>query len=461
MTAAAAERGSPIGPEEGNAWPFPWRDEWDGCLSRREWAWLLAAFAGLHYLVLALSVVSGNFDPAPNHDHVHVMRGVLETGLPQVAVWPPGFGYYLAGKWIILETLGWPYWMGKVLFDPLLVLASGALATLLGRALTRNRRLAAASGLGQVAAPIFLLASAEGLAVLLFQPFFLGSLLLLAEGLARRHECRIWSSLALVAAAGAVMGLACLVRANPQFLAVALVPAVLLGLRGGTPGRTRWLARGIAWVVIFLLAQNLVTAPWLWWQRQLGEDGVLAAPVFWYAYVDGMARHPGNPVSDWVRERRRELPLDFDTMVEINSRWMAEDPGALARLYLLKSLRTWYLSDSGRWDRAIFWLHLPWWLGSLAGTVVWIRRRRGDPALWLVLTALAYMWAVSAAVSGLARYMAPVYGLLGLLAGVVVEQARQLLRWRERRRARRRFAAGCAGAAEAGSGDGTAASREG
>jgi len=411
----------------GSVWPFPFADAGEGSLTRRQWGGLIAAFAALHYLSLLLAAWSGNFDPNPNHDHVFVMRDVLATGLPQRAIWPPGFGYFLAGKWLLMKALGLPYWMGKVLVDVFLVVASGIASVELGRRLTHNRRLAVASGLGLVAAPIFLLASAEGLAVLLFQPIFLGSLILLVGALQR-----LGGSLALTAAhtalAGGVMGAACLVRANPQFLIFALVPFVLGTLGPGRFGRR--LLRTSALVLVFVLGQSLATAPWQSWQRTLGASGVFTAPVLYYAFIDGLPRHPGNRVSDWAREHRAELPLTFESVVNINTRWLREDPGALLRLYALKVVRTWYLSDSGRWDRAILLLHLPWWLGAVFGLGLWYRRlgsRAGvlrriwtDPALvFLVLTVL-YMWGVSALVAGLARYMAPVYGLLGLAAGLAV-----------------------------------------
>jgi hypothetical protein len=399
-------------------WPFPYADAREGRLTRRQWGVLVVAFSILHWLSLAIAVWSGNFDPNPNHDHVHVMRDVLATGLPQRAIWPPGFGYYLAGKSLLMTALGLPYWMGKVLVDVWLVVASGVLSTMLGRQLTHNRLLAVASGVGLVAAPIFGLTSAEGLAVLLFQPFFLASLVLLVRALQRLPGNRIAGpeALGLTAASGAVMGLACLVRANPQFLILALSPVALVGSRCARR-RTTWL-RGAALIVVFLLAQSLTTGPWQLRQRTLGRSGVFTAPVFFYAYVDGLARHPGNPVSDWVRSHRKELPLTFETVVDVNARWLRENPGALLRLYALKAVRTWYLSDSGRWDRIIAGLHAPWWLGSVVGLGLWFSRRREDPALLFVVLVVLYLWGVSALVSGLARYMAPVYGFLGLAAAV-------------------------------------------
>ena len=99
-------------------------------------------------------------------------------------------------------------------------------------------------------------------------------------------------------------------------------------------------------------------------------------------------------------------------------------------LYAGRLGRAWYLSSSGRWDRWIAALHAPLWLLALIGGLLWARRSRSDPALWLALSVIGYMWLVSALASGLARYLAAVYGLLGMLAGVAALGASHALRSR-------------------------------
>jgi hypothetical protein len=147
---------------------------------------------------------------------------------------------------------------------------------------------------------------------------------------------------------------------------------------------------------------------------------VFAAPVVYYAFFDGIRRHPGFEVSDALRVDPDPPPESLAGVLEFHREWLARDPLALVRLYLVKLARTWYLSDSGRWDRWILLVHAPIWLLALPGLVRWLRAARRDPALWLVVSVVVYLWLVSAAVSDLARYMAPVYGLLGLLAGVAL-----------------------------------------
>lgn len=405
---------------ETSGWPYPFAEPGRPALTRRHWLALLLAFAALHYGALLTAVWMGNFDPEPNHDHVYVMRQVLDGGLPRTAVWPPGYGYYLALEYRLTEALGLPFWIAKVFVDVVPVVLTGALSVLLAWRLTRNRFLAACSGLAMVGAPIFALASAEGLALVFFQPIFLGALLVLVRAV--QGGGRVGA----MAAGGALLGLACLVRANPQFLLVALAPAVWWGLRRA--GRAHPARAAVLGLAAALAVQALLLLPWSLLQRHLGKSGVFAAPVVYYAFFDGIRRHDGFEVSEALRRDPDPPPLSFEGVVDFHREWLARDPAALARLYAAKALRTWYLSDSGRWNGWILALHAPIWVLALIGAALWLRTSPRDPALWLVLTTVLYLWAISASVSGLARYMAPAYGLLGLLAGVAVVEARR--KWR-------------------------------
>jgi hypothetical protein len=405
---------SSVRPAVPSPWPFPFADAAGGRLGRRAWALLVAAFLGFHYLALLVATYTGNFDFAPNHDHVRVMRQVLTRGYPTLAIWPPAFGYYMAFKWLLTSALGLPYWWGKLLVDPFPFVASGVLSVRLGARLTRNRWLAVASGLGLTAAPLFALASAEELAVLLFQPFFLAALLVLVGELQRAEGPRAGGLLG----AGALLGLATLVRANPQFLLVALVPVVYGVFRRRASRTPAAAGLALAALAVAAAAQAAVLLPWSLVTRQSGASGALAAPVFYASFYNGVARQRGNRIAEELRRSPEPRDKSVAGIARFHLRWLREDPLALAGLYASRLGRAWYLSSSGRWDRWILCLHGPVWLLALAGIALWLRRCRGDPALWTVLAVILYMWAVSALASGLARYSAPLYGLLGLLAAL-------------------------------------------
>lgn len=340
------------------------------------------------------------------------MREVLAQGVPQATAWPPGLAYYMAAKWLLARELDLPYWSGKLLVDSLVFVAAGVLSTLLGAQLTRNRWLAVASGLGLTAAPLFALCSAEELAELPFQPLLLAALLVLVRELQREPGPRPSG----LAAGGALLGLATLVRANPQFLLVALAPVVYATLRWR--GRRRAAVATLAALAVAGVAQALVLLPWSLVLHQASRPAVLAAPVFYPSFYNGVKRSRGNRIAEEMRRAQEPPDRTFRGLVRFHLRWAMEDPVALAGLYARRLGRAWYLSSSGRWDRWIAALHSPLWFLALAGATLWGRRSPRDPALWLVLSVIGYLWLVSALASGLARYLAAVFGLLGMLAGV-------------------------------------------
>ena len=391
---------------------------------------LIAAFVAIHYVALLVAMRTGNFDWEPNRDHSHGMRQVLRQGYPTISGWPPIFAYYMAATTLLTGALGLPYWAGKFLLDPLVFVAAGTLSTRLGWLLVRHRGLAVASGIGLAGAPLFALASAEGLAELLFQPPFLAALWLLVRELQREEGPGVRGLLA----SGATMGLATLVRGNSQFLLLALVPVFWWAARRHGARRPALTA---AWVLgLTLAAQVIVMMPWALVQRSSGASGLMAADVFYRSFYNGMARQRGLRIGDSLRES--EAPNDNSTLgiVRFHLRWLRDDPLELARIYAVKLVRAWYLSSSGRWDREIALLHAPIWALAVAGALLWARRSRADPALWLTLSVIGYMWMVSALASGLARYTASLYGLLGLLAGLaLLPIARALARSHAARRA--------------------------
>jgi hypothetical protein len=368
----------------------------------------------LHLAVLVLATRTGNFEWEPNPDHSRGMRQILEQGYPTIPWWPPLFAYYLTLKTLVTGALGLPYWTGKVLFDTWVFVASGLLATQLGLLLTRNRALGVASGVALCGAPLFALASAEELAELLFQPVFLLALWLLARELQRPQGARLGG----LTAAGATLGLATLVRANPQFLLLALPPLVWWIERHRGARRPALSAAGLC--VAALLAQATVMLPWALVQRSSGVSGLMAAHVFYPSFYNGMARQRGLRIAEELRADERQKDRSLRGVVAFHVRWLREDPVELARIYAVKLARAWYLSSSGRWDREIALLHSPLWVLALCGIAVWLRRARSDPALWLALAVVVYMWFVAALASGLARYTASLYGFIGMFAAVPV-----------------------------------------
>lgn len=398
---------------KGPIWPMPFRDSKARGLAPRGWAALIFFFVLIHFAGLGISRITGNFYADPNADHRPLMQDVLERGYPSPASShvPPLFSYYLAFKWRAAETLGLPYWTTKYFVDLWLVVLTGILSFLAGGLLTQNRFLALTSGIFLVGSPLYALGSGMELSVILFQPVFLSSILFFVRELQRAEGPRLWA----IALAGLLMGLATLIRAETQWIAAFLLVFVFWLWRGQNQIAAGIRAVGV--IAPFVLAQALVLAPWSRMQRQAGYDGAIAFSGVYAAHYNGIAKHPGNRVSDWLRGHYREPERSLEGVVKFHRHWIERDFPAWLELYALKFLRTWYLSDTGRWDRAIGLLHLPLWILASLGALFWFRADPGDPSLWFAFLMILYFCGVSVASSGLARYLIPIYGFLGIFSG--------------------------------------------
>jgi hypothetical protein len=251
----------------------------------------------------------------------------------------------------------------------------------------------------------------EGAAIF-FQPFFLGGLLVVVKETQRPAGPRV-SRFAL---AGAIIGLSCLIRGNPQYIVIILAPFVVWTARKTALPRPA--LRAATALIVFLLMQALAMLPWSLWQRQDHKEGLMPFSGVYRAYYYGLTRHHGNRMSDWTREHYQEPERSLNGAIVYNLTWLKRDAVAWLELYVLKFVRAWYMSDSGRWNTPILVLHLPLWILALAGVRSWHRTARGDPAYLFTLLFVAYMWGVAAIVDGIARHFATVYGAVGLLAGV-------------------------------------------
>lgn len=395
-----------------SAWPHYFADAYGGVLTKRQWWIVIIGFILLHLLALQVSLLIGCFEPNPNQDHIEGMWQVLRRGYPNPIHVPPGFSYYLAFKWIITQALGLPYWSAKYFIDILFVFLSGILTVLLGQALTKNRFLAIISGFGLVCAPIYILGVAMEEAGVFMLPFFLSSLLLLVKELQRQEGPR----LGYFAAAGATMGVASLIRGNPQFIFIVIVPFVFWFLHK-SPIR-RWRLRAIGVLSTFCLTQALVMLPWSLVQKKAGLDGITAYPSIYASYFWSVKRQTGNKISDWLCRHYEEPQRSLKGVVDFNLKWLKKDPAALFELCLLKTIRAWYISDSGRWDKFLLITHLPFWIFALLGVWRWCQRVPADPACIFILIVILYMWAVSAIAGGIARHISFIYGFIGMLDAV-------------------------------------------
>ena len=246
------------------------------------------------YLISARSLAAGE-----GYRFAHL------PGAPSAVHFPPGWPALLAVVWAIVPDFPRNLEIFRLL-NPLLISAAAGLACAHGiRQLGLTPALsAAASGFFALTLPVLVLTS-----VLFAEPLFL-CVLIVALMLADRATAHGGARLALVA--GAVAGLAALVRST----GLVLVPALVLSLLISRRFRDAAIAAGTAAAVLL---------PWQWWSASHTAD--LAEPL----------RGSYGPYLPWLADAVREQGVPF--LASIAAQNMASMQRTLAVVFFPVGVR--------------------------------------------------------------------------------------------------------------------------
>lgn len=230
---------------------------------------------------------------------------------------------------------------------------------------------------------------------------------------------------------GICAGLATLTR--PAGL---LVPLVLsCGVWFFGPGRSsvRWLGPAM-----LLLGAGLVMAPWeifLWSSTgrilPVSSGGTPTMRDGFSFNKKPMRQNLALPdgvawVSDTAWEHYSELNSMTATL-EFVGRMASERPGAVLQTYAFKAARSWYGTDSQRAavERINIALALLLLFPATVGIYRYATMGAGSPRFGLILVGLVlYFWATSTVFLSLARYTAPVLGLLAAFLPLALQPVR-------------------------------------
>ena len=255
---------------------------------------------------------------------------------------------------------------------------------------------------------------------LVFMPLFLFGLELAWRG---RREPYGWR---FALAAGAFIGLAALVR--PIALAL-FVPLGLFLYLFAEENR----AHGRRLLVAFALAagQLLFITPWTLYLHHELDRWVPLSTGGRLSMLDGLTiaakkDRPGPPMPPAVAELMREIDAarpelrSPGAIVSFLGEKAKEEPGTVARLLLLKIRRSFYATDSLRWEGILLAIQVPLLLFTAGGLAYAGRRRRQEPWLaFAVLTILVllYFLAMTVLVLSILRYLVPAMALVFVLLG--------------------------------------------
>jgi 4-amino-4-deoxy-L-arabinose transferase-like glycosyltransferase len=339
-------------------------------------------------------------------------------------IFPPAYVLMVAAAVAIAERLHFPEIYAV---DALNVLAIGLCAVSLFSiaAAVFGWRRALLAPLFCVTYPGILLATKGGNHELQFCAAVLGAVALLWRGVQCSHRRRL-----VFFAAGLLFGCAMLLRAQ----AIVLLPACMIWLLlFPRQARLRWRLR---WAAITVFASLLVILPWeVWLYARLGRvvptstDGP-AAIAHGLAFAMASGPTNGQP-ADGVPDEVKRLSAGFLTecgrspssaqIIAFVRTQLRIHPKRAAEFFLIKVLRSWYATTSGRLDHDSLVLHLAY--GLLFTSILAIAlRRAGPPRLLatLVLSIVLSTWALTVVVLSIVRYMMPAITILFVLTPALI-----------------------------------------
>lgn len=259
-----------------------------------------------------------------------------------------------------------------------------------------------------------------------FLPVFYGSVALAwaATGSARRPRVAAFG-------AGLLAGFGMLMR--PAAIGLGLILAVFLWVRSRTASR----AHRFDLAALVLLGNLLAVLPWQAWVYSktgrvvpLSTAGVSAlrngliiagdrkssVPIRVHPDVAALTRR--------IDSRYEELQTVGD-VVRLLASEFRRSPGAVTRLLVLKVGRSWYATDSRRYERPILVVQL--FYLTLIAWAAWRSWTQGGAARSLAALALAitmYTWFLTAAMLPIVRYMVPPIGLMFALVPAILRRPR-------------------------------------
>ena len=356
----------------------------------------------------------------PAAENLHAGRGLTVGGVP-ATYGGPGYSVVLAGSFSAADLLGLSH-EGAVDGVRFLSIGLGAVLLLaLFERLFPLRTAVLATALWALF-PLNLFLGKQPNSELPFRVLLYGALLAYVVGVQRRRP-------ALVAAAGALVGLATLIR--PAALWLGLVLALALSV--GAVRRTDRSLLRLAGVLV--LANVAVLVPHQLWLASHSDGFALVSTNGAASAVDGLTIGTDSdeePVGGFsagavaimqeATDRRPELTT-YPDVVAFVADAARRDPVGFADLVIVKAARSWYSTESGTGDTFAALLQVA--TLAAAGFGIWSARRSGELCALSATVTLGvpmYFWLVSISVLPLARYMVPSEALLFPFVAITVEQ---------------------------------------
>ena len=241
---------------------------------------------------------------------------------------------------------------------------------------------------------------------------------------------RAWNRAAV---SGALLALATLVRPVSLLLPVGLAGLLVFGFVGPSGKTSTGRRLGVA--AVLLATFVAVLAPWQIWVRAQVGDWIPISTGGRLSLLDGLT------VAAKDDRDGPEVPADVRRLMEAvqgnrsliggpadAAQFMVEEASLLtvAKTLWVKATRSWYATESLRYEKALAALQAPYLIAVFFGLIGLFRAGPGArSAFWIVLAVSLYFWAMTILVLSILRYMVPAMALLFAAAAFPWTRSRQ------------------------------------
>ena len=235
---------------------------------------------------------------------------------------------------------------------------------------------------------------------------------------------------------GLLIGAGMLIR--PFMIAL---PIVVAGLTLSSLLKSTF-SKKMLFVSVLLFGNLLAIVPWQIWTYKHTSKFYLISSVGIYGIMDGMTYGLPKPervtldIPPGVLKLQQSAFDNFQndnihgvgSFVSWGFQYAARQPLDMASMLSRKALRTWYATDSHRWEGRLLFLQMPYIATFCAGLFVCLRRD-GDVRRMaiLALVLVLFYWAMTMAGLSIMRYIVPVMPIMLLMAAPICEAVLQRL----------------------------------
>jgi 4-amino-4-deoxy-L-arabinose transferase-like glycosyltransferase len=368
------------------------------------------------------------------YKYAPVARNVLagggyrrNDGTPETRL-TPGFPLYLSALFKASEVVGVPEAQALALSTLVCTVASAIMLYLIAR-LVWSSRLALIPVVVWLTYPLALWLTKQPNSETPFFPVFFASVYLMLRVLLCRKPRP-----SLCLATGFVTGLAMLIR--PIAIALPVVHmALLLLLR-----RQKSIGQAVALCFVLATGSFIAILPWeLWLHSTTGKIVVLSTGGAsgmrdGLTFAVGSYGKHGHSVPDDVRMLMETVRTSYDDRPSAGAlAWLlweeiVRDPFPVLKLIGLKLVRSWFATDSQRFEGAILSLQIPYLLlVVVTGVMCLVSTGRPRVLAITVWTVTLYLWAMTLISMSIVRYMIPAMGLLFVSIPVIVARSQNIL----------------------------------